>query len=60
MQGRLYCLEVEQPSQVVGNGDQAKVCGGRLDAPFGHDMVKAPLPFYGSERVFHQGLSFLV
>ncbi len=54
---RFYgCFQVEQPSQVISNVNQAQVGRSRSYAFLGHDVVKAPLPFYRSKGMLYQGL----
>ena len=54
---RFFVDNVEYPADIEGCKYEPHISRGMFDSPFGHDIIKAPLPFDNSERVFHNGLS---
>lgn len=50
-----YAHYVAYSFKVKSNKDMPYICRGLFFALFGHGMVKAPAPFYGTKRVFYYG-----
>jgi hypothetical protein len=54
---QVFIQYVKAAPEVVGRKYYSHIGRGVLDAPFGHDVVKIPLPLYHSKRMFHNGLA---
>ena len=52
--------DIYEPAQVISYKHQSHICTGMGDSLFCSDVIKSPLPFYNTIRMFYDGLALFI